>query len=57
MIMGNLYLEGGTVVGTVEGLHYDKSIWEAMTKEQRDKAVVLHQAKSTKQMTIPATIF
>lgn len=57
MIMGNLYLEGGTVVGTVEGLHYDKSIWEAMTKEQRDKAVVLHQSKSTKQMTIPATIF
>ncbi len=32
---------------TIEGLHYDKSIWDAMTKEQRDKAAEIRKAKSS----------
>ena len=47
---GKLRLEGGKVMGTIEGLHYDKSIWDAMTKEQRDKAVELPKAKSSQQV-------
>ncbi len=43
MTMGKLRLEGRKVVGTIEGLHYEKNIWMAMTKEQRDKAIVLRQ--------------
>ncbi len=55
MTTGKLHLEGGKVVGTIEGLHYDKSIWMAMTKEQRDKAVALHQAKSFQRAAKVAT--
>ena len=44
---GRLHLEGGKVMGTIEGLHYDKSIWDAMTKEQRDKVMELRKAKSS----------
>ncbi len=55
MTIGKLYFEGRKVVGTIEGLHYNKSIWMAMTKEQRDKAVALHQAKSSQQMPKSAT--
>ena len=44
---GKLHLEGSKVVGTIEGLHFDKSIWMAMAKRQRDKSVVLCQAKSS----------
>ena len=47
--MGKLCLEGGEVVGTIEDLYYDKSIWMAMTKEQRDRAVALCHAKSSQQ--------
>ena len=39
----------GKVMGAIEGLHYDTSIWDAMTKEQRDKAVGLHKAKSSRR--------
>ena len=53
--MGKLHIEGGKVVGTIEGLHYEKNIWMAMTKEQRDKAVVLHQAKSSQRVAKAAT--
>ena len=42
-------------MGTIEGLHYDKSIWDAMTKEQRDKAVELRKAKSSRQVAKAAT--
>ena len=61
MTTGKLHHEGGKVVGTIEGLHYDKSFWIAMTKEQRDKAVVLHQAKSSQwaakaEMTSRSTV-
>ena len=52
---GKLHLEGGKVVGTIEGLHYDKSIWDAMTKEQRDKAVELRKAKSSRRAAKAAT--
>ena len=46
---GKLHLEDGKVLGTIEGLHYDKSIWMAMTKEQRDRAIALHQTKSSQR--------
>ena len=49
MTTRKLCLEGGKVEGTIEGLHYNKSIWMAMTKEQRDRAVALHQAKSSQR--------
>ena len=52
---GKLRLKQGKVVGTIEGLHYEKDIWMAMTKEQRDKAVALHQAKSLQQAAKAAT--
>ena len=52
---GRLRLEGGKVVGTIEGLHYDKSIWDAMTKEQRDKAVELRKAKGSRRAAKAAT--
>ena len=55
MTTGKLRLEGGKVVGTIEGLHYEKNIWMAMTKEQRDNAVVLCQAKSSQQAAKAAT--
>ncbi len=48
-------------MGTIEGLYYDKSILMAMTKEQRDKAVALRQAKSSQRaakaaMTLGLTV-
>ena len=42
MMTGKLCLEGSKVVETIEGFNYEKNIWIAMTKEQRDKAVALH---------------
>ena len=47
MTIGKLHLESGKVLGAIEGLHYDKSIWTAMTKEQRDKAIKLCLTKSS----------
>ena len=44
---GKMCLKGGKAVGTIKGLHYDKSIWDAMTKEQRDKTVELRKTKSS----------
>ena len=32
---GKLRLADGKVVGTIEGLHYSKELWKAMTSEQR----------------------
>ena len=55
LTVGKLCLEGGKVVGTIEGLHYDKTIWDAMTKEQRDKAVEFHKAKSSRRAAKAAT--
>ena len=55
MTTGKKRLAGWKVVGTTEGLHYDKCIWMAMTKEQRDKAIVLRQAKSSQQVAKVAT--
>ena len=52
---GKLCLESRKVVVTIEGFHYEKSIWMAMTKEQRDKAVALHQAKSSQWSAKAAT--
>ena len=46
MTTGKCRLEGGKVVGTIEGFYYDNSIWEIMTKEKRDKIIVLCKAKS-----------
>ena len=61
MTTRKLCLKGRKVVGTIEGLHYDKSIWMAMIKEQRDKAIVLHQAKRSQwvakvAMTLGSTV-
>ena len=50
-----LHLKGRKVVGTIEGLHYDKIIWMVMTKEQRDRAKVLCQAKSSQQVAKATT--
>ena len=33
-ITGKLHLNGKKAMGTIEGLHNDKSTWTAMTKEQ-----------------------
>ncbi len=55
MMMGKLCLEGRKVVETIGGLNYEKDIWMAMTKEQRDKAVVLCQAKSSQLAAKAAT--
>lgn len=43
--------KGGKVVLSIVDLCYDKSIWVAITKEQGDKAMVLHQVKSAQRMT------
>ena len=48
-------LKGSKVMGTIEELHYDKTIWDAMTKEQRDKAVELRKAKGSQQAEKTAT--
>jgi hypothetical protein len=40
-------LESRKVVGTLEGLHYDETIWKTMSREQRDKVLSLFQAKSS----------
>jgi hypothetical protein len=44
-VRGKLSIENGRVVGTLEGLHYEASIWEAMTKEQRSTVVNLRKEK------------
>ena len=34
-------LEGGKVVRNLEGLHFDETIWKAMSREQRDNVLLL----------------
>ena len=53
--MEELCLKGGKVVGTIECLQYDKSTWDAMTKEQRDKAMEHCKAKSSQCAVKTAT--
>ena len=45
------------MVGTIEGLHFNKSIWAALTKEQRYKAVVLCQGKYSQRVEKAALTF
>ena len=44
----------GKVVGAVEGIHYTKVIWKAMTSEQKVQVLLLHKNKSTR-CTVKAT--
>ena len=46
---------GDKVVATIEGLHYKEDIWKAMSKEQKDKVVELHKAKSAGRAVKAAT--
>ena len=48
-------LEGGKVVGNLEGLHFDETIWKAMSREQRDNVLLLYQAKSATRTAIVVT--
>ena len=42
------------VAGTIEGLHYSKDIWKAMTSEQKALVLSLHKEKSA-QRSVKAT--
>jgi hypothetical protein len=46
--VGKCHLVDGKVVGTIEGLHYSKDIWKAMTSEQKVQVLSLCKEKSTK---------
>ena len=35
-VMGKCHLVNGKVVGPIEGLHYDESMWKTITNKQRD---------------------
>jgi hypothetical protein len=48
-------LKGGKVVGTLEWIHYDETIWKGMSKEQRDKILSLCQAKSATRVAKAVT--
>jgi hypothetical protein len=52
---GKCHVVGDKVVGTIEGLHYKEEIWKAMSKEQKDKVVELHKAKSAGHAVKAAT--
>ena len=40
---GKCRMEGGKVVGTLEGLHYEEGIWNAMTTAQKSEVMQLHR--------------
>jgi hypothetical protein len=46
---------GNKVVGVTEGLHNKEEIWNAMSKEQKDKVVELRKAKSARRAVKAAT--
>ncbi len=46
MTAGQCCLVDGKVVGTIEGLHYTKDIWKAITSEQKVKILLLYKSKS-----------
>ena len=48
-------LEGGKVVRTLGGLHFDETIWKSMFREQRDKVLLLRQAESATRVAKVAT--
>lgn len=52
---GKCRLEGGKVVGTLEGLHYEENIWMAMIRKQREKVVALRKSTGSKRVIAAAT--
>ena len=52
---GKCHLKGRKVVGTLERLHYEETILKVMTKGQKYKVLVLHQAKSARHAAKAAT--
>ena len=54
MTAGKCCLEGRKVEGTPEGLHYDETIWNTMSREQRDQAKSTLRAATVAMTSPPA---
>ena len=53
---GNCCIEGGKVVGTIEGLHYEEGIWNTMSPVQKAEVVRLQCQSKPAQHSVQAMI-
>ena len=52
---GKCRLEGGKVVGTLEGLHYEEGIWNAMTPAQKSEVIRLRRRPAQRSVQVATT--